>query len=167
MTIGPIWIDAYIGLGSNLQNPQQQIAEAIQQITDLDNVRQVRVSSLYRTAPIGPQDQPDFINAALRMQTCLPPLTLLAELQAIEQLHGRVRQQHWGARSLDLDVLLYGEQVIDLPVLRVPHVELTHRAFVLKPLADLMPLDFGIPGFGTLAEALASCPPDRVERLDA
>lgn len=167
MNAAPAWVDAYIGLGSNLQQPHQQITTAIQEIAALQGVRQVEVSPLYRTAPIGPQDQPDFINGVLRLQTCLPPLDLLAALQAIEQTHGRVRVQHWGARSLDLDILLYGTQVIDLPSLQIPHPQIVHRAFVLKPLADLAALDLLIPGYGCLAELLAGCPDDRVERLVA
>jgi 2-amino-4-hydroxy-6-hydroxymethyldihydropteridine diphosphokinase len=117
-------------------------------------------SSLYRTKPVGPRDQPDFVNAVARLCTHLDPLSLLARLQGIERAHGRVRDgTRWGPRTLDLDLLLYGREQIDEPGLRVPHPEIANRAFVLVPLAELGPEPPTIPGGRSLADLLnrASC----------
>ncbi len=161
------WMDAYIGLGSNLNKPAQQIESAQQQIAALPQVELVAHSPLYRSNPVGPQDQPDYVNAVTHIKTRLAPLELLQQLQAIENAHGRLRLVRWGARTLDLDVLLYGEQLIDLPTLQVPHPELTRRAFVLYPLADVAVGDLSIPGKGTLNQLLAQCPADGLQRLTA
>lgn len=161
------WVDAYIGLGSNLDNPVQQIESAQQQIAGLPQVELVAHSPLYRSSPVGPQDQPDYVNAVTHIITRLAPLELLQQLQAIENAHGRLRLVRWGARTLDLDVLLYGAQLIDLPTLQVPHPELPRRAFVLYPLADVAASDLSIPGKGTLNQLLAQCPADGLQRLAA
>lgn len=159
------WLTAYIGLGSNLDQPLQQVNDAVRDIGELAEVRILEVSPWYRTAPIGPQDQPDFINGVVKLATRLSANDLLRGLQDIEQTHGRVRLQRWGARSLDLDILLYGDRRIDSTDLKVPHPEMTKRAFVLQPLADIADAHLEIPGVGRLADALAACPHDRVERL--
>ncbi|MBU2886103.1 2-amino-4-hydroxy-6-hydroxymethyldihydropteridine diphosphokinase [Gilvimarinus agarilyticus] len=130
---------AYLGLGSNLEDPRQQLSRAIEALAELPQSRLINVSSYYRSKPVGPQNQPDFINAAACLETQLEALTLLDHLQAIEQQHGRERLQHWGPRTLDLDILLYGDAHIDTERLQVPHPFLTQRSFVLLPLADIAP----------------------------
>lgn len=129
-------ITTYIGLGSNLGDSQQILNDAVSQ---LEQFGQVRVSRFYRTPPMGPQDQPDYLNAVAELQTTLEPLALLDELQRIENESGRVRLRHWGERTLDLDLLLYGTHSIDHPRLTVPHVGILERDFVLVPLLDLNP----------------------------
>lgn len=129
----------YIGLGSNLESPIEQLQLAIEQLQDAEGIHNLEVSALYRSKPVGPQDQPDFVNAAAFFQTELEPLHVLDTLQHIEQLHHRVRLRHWGPRTLDLDLLLYNDDIIELPRLTVPHPYMLERGFVLKPLADLAP----------------------------
>ncbi|WP_316935942.1 2-amino-4-hydroxy-6-hydroxymethyldihydropteridine diphosphokinase [Halomonas sp. ANAO-440] len=132
-------VDVYVGLGSNLDEPATQVALALEALGELPLTQRVGVSSLYASRPVGPQDQPDFINAVAHLATRLSPLALLDQLQALEQRHRRVRQRHWGPRTLDLDLLLFGKQVIATPRLQVPHPEMKARAFVLVPLAELAP----------------------------
>lgn len=126
----------YIGLGSNLGDSKQILRDAVQALSQLG---QVRCSKLYQSPPMGPQDQPDYLNAVVELTTSLAPLELLDQLQRIEQESGRVRLRHWGERTLDLDLLLYGDQVISHPRLTVPHVGVMLRDFVLLPLLDLNP----------------------------
>jgi 2-amino-4-hydroxy-6-hydroxymethyldihydropteridine diphosphokinase len=141
----------YIGLGANLDDPVQQVERALSELDALDETRLVTVSPRYRTAPVGPADQPDFVNAVAQLKTRLAPLALLGVLQDIERRHGRMRNaRRWGPRPLDLDILLFGAQVLDLPELRVPHPRMIERAFVLVPLADIAPADLMIPGRGPL-----------------
>ena len=130
---------AYIGLGSNLESPIEQVREALTELARLPLSRLVAASSLYASRPVGPQDQPDFINAVAALETRLSPLALLDQLQALEQQHRRRRQRHWGPRTLDLDLLLYANDHINSPRLRVPHPQMTARAFVLLPLAEIAP----------------------------
>ena len=156
---------AYIGLGSNLATPEIQINTARNAITALPEVSEVAFSSLYLSPPMGPQDQPDYINAVMAITTGLPAIQLLRQLQQIELDHGRVRKdERWGARTLDLDILLYGQQMIDQPDLIVPHYGLKERALVLYPLQEIAP-DLEVPGQGTMTELLASCPLDGLVRL--
>ena len=129
--------DAFIGLGSNLGDSVALLNEARAALAALPQTRLIAVSPLYRSAPIGPQDQPDFFNAVARIDTRLDAPSLLVALQQIEQQAGRMRLRHWGERTLDMDILLYGNQRIDLPDLQVPHPRLHQRAFVLKPLLDI------------------------------
>lgn len=157
--------EAYIGLGSNLDNPLQQLLSAIDEISATEDIERVALSPLYSSHPVGPQDQPDYINAVMRIKTRLSPLALLQKLQFIENRHGRERKERWGARTLDLDILLYGEQLIALPDLSVPHPEMHKRAFVLYPLADIAPADLPVPGQGVLIDLLATCAPDGLHRL--
>ncbi len=159
-------ITAFIGLGSNLASPAMQIKSAHEAIAALPSIRELAFSSLYHSAPMGPQDQPDYINAVMAIETALSPSALLNDLQHIEQTHGRIRQgQRWGARTLDLDILIYGEQLIELPDLTIPHSGITERAFVLYPLFEIAPL-LKIPGKGTLADLLTDCPLGGLKRLD-
>lgn len=166
MNVPLTWVEAYIGLGSNLNHPIQQVLSAIRELDALDSIRQVAVSPLYSSRPVGPQDQPDYINAVIRIKTCLSPLELLAACQTLENRHGRKRLLRWGARTLDLDILLYDNQLIDLPELKVPHPELPNRAFVLYPLADIAPPDLLIPGNGRLVDLLAACAADGLQRIE-
>lgn len=155
---------AYIGLGSNLQNPSEQIHNARLAINSLAHTKEQGFSSLYQSPPMGPQDQPDYINAVMAVETELSPLKLLRSLQSIENSSGRVRAERWGARTLDLDILLYGDQVIDVPDLTVPHIGITERAFVLYPLHEIAP-QLLIPSKGKLVDLLASCPLASLKRL--
>lgn len=145
----------YLGLGSNLDHPARQIERAMVQLRQWPDCRCIARSSLYASAPIGPQDQPDFINAVIALDTSLPPLALLDAAQALEQAAGRKRLRHWGERTLDVDVLLYGNEIIDLARLSVPHPQLHQRAFVLKPLAEIAP-DLVLPDGSRLTELLAA-----------
>ena len=128
-------IVVYLGLGSNLGDRRRNLADALGRLAPL--VRIEAVSSLYETAPVGPQDQLSFFNAVCRGVTELPPLDLLRHLQEIERELGRRPSERWGPRPIDIDVLLYGDAVIEEAGLRVPHIELANRAFVLAPLAEL------------------------------
>ena len=150
---------AYIGIGSNLDQPRRQVLEAFTELDRLPHTRLVRKSSLYRTAPIGHADQPDFINAVAQLETGLPAERLLTELQELEQRHGRKRSFPNAARTLDLDMLLFGNATIQSPALTVPHPRMHERAFVLKPLLEIAP---DLP----FEKQLDSCKGQNVERLD-
>lgn len=131
---------AYIGLGSNLDNPASQIERAIQAISQLPESRLLQLSDFYQSRAIGPGSQPDYLNAAIALETTLPPDELLLGLQAIENAQGRVRTDvRWTARTLDLDILLYGDETLHTDTLTVPHPYATQRNFVLLPLYDLDP----------------------------
>lgn len=145
-------IQVYIGLGSNLDNPSHQLDLAQNALRALSSGC-FQVSSYYSSKPQGPTDQPDFVNAVVGFCTHLDALDLLAALQAIEQAQGKVKLRHWGERVIDLDLLLYGEQVIDLPSLQVPHPQLQHRDFVLVPLLEIAP-NLSAPGLGLLSNRL-------------
>jgi len=157
-------VTAYLGLGSNLDDPAAQLQQALRALAALPQCRLLRQSPFYRSRPMGPADQPHYLNAVAALETRLAPLDLLDALQAIEQAQGRVRDgQRWGPRTLDLDLLLYGAQQIAEPRLQVPHPGLGERNFVLYPMADIAAGDLQIPGRGTLAELQAACPPDGLE----
>jgi 2-amino-4-hydroxy-6-hydroxymethyldihydropteridine diphosphokinase len=150
---------AYIGLGSNLQNPLAQLQSARQAIQALPSVREKAFSRLYRSTPMGPSDQPDYINAVMAIETSLPAPALLKALQAVELAHGRVRSgERWGPRTLDLDLLLYGREEIATDELTVPHPGIASREFVLYPLAEIAPPDLIIPGKGLLPDLVRNCP---------
>lgn len=155
---------AYIGLGSNLADPAAQLARALSALASLPDTRLVAQSPFYRSKPVGPQDQPDFVNGAALLDTRLEPLALLDHLQAIEQAHGRQRLKHWGPRTLDLDLLLYGTHTLQDERLTVPHPELANRDFVLQPLLDLTP-DLALPDGRTIASLRAVCPDNNLTRL--
>ncbi|MEJ2059047.1 MAG: 2-amino-4-hydroxy-6-hydroxymethyldihydropteridine diphosphokinase [Gammaproteobacteria bacterium] len=160
------YVAAWVGLGSNLDDPQAQILRALEELDELPETRRVKASGLYRNPPMGPQDQPDYVNAVARLETALTPLALLDALLAIEQAHGRIRALHWGPRTLDLDLLLYGDQVLDHERLRLPHPGLHERAFVLYPLLEIDP-GLEIPGLGRLRDLAAACPADGLIRISA
>lgn len=156
---------AFIGLGSNLSDPTAQINSARQVIKSLARVKEQAFSSLYRSPPMGPQDQPDFVNAIMAISTDLSAQALLRYLQQIELDQGRVRKGvRWGARIIDLDIILYGQQIISQPDLVVPHYGLAERAFVLYPLAEIVP-EIEVPGLGSISGLLDSCPLDGLVRL--
>ncbi|TNG94109.1 2-amino-4-hydroxy-6-hydroxymethyldihydropteridine diphosphokinase [Pasteurellaceae bacterium USgator11] len=129
----------YIALGSNLDNPTAQLQSAVRALDALPNTQVTAVSAFYRSKPLGPQDQPDFINAVAAIETALLPLDLLDHLQHIEQQQGRVRLRRWGERTLDLDILLYGDLVIESERLSVPHYDMANREFVIVPLYEIAP----------------------------
>lgn len=146
-------IQAYIGLGSNLENPIAQLDRAIETLKKHDRLQAFRVSSIYGSKPVGPQDQPDYINAVASFETELSPIELLDLLQSIEQKQRRIRERHWGPRTLDLDLLLYGSEEIQHPRLTVPHPYMLERGFVMCPLNDLAP-DRLLANGKTVAEQL-------------
>jgi len=138
----------FVGLGANLGDPRATLARAVKEMAELPRTRLVAVSPWYRSAPMDAQG-PDFINAVVELRTALTPRELLLALQSIEQAHGRERPYHHAPRTLDLDLLLYGQRIIRDPDLVVPHPRLHERAFVLRPLADLAP-DLVHPALGRL-----------------
>lgn len=159
-------IDAFIGIGSNLDAPIEQVGRAIDELGRMAASRLVARSSLYASPPMGPSEQPDYINAVARLRTTLEPLALLDELLAIEGAHGRVRgTEHWGPRTLDLDLLLYGNWRIDSERLSIPHPGLHEREFVLYPLQELVG-DIDIPGRGRLRTLVSRCPRGELARLE-
>jgi 2-amino-4-hydroxy-6-hydroxymethyldihydropteridine diphosphokinase len=156
---------AHVGLGSNLEDPVRQVWQGFEELGHLPGTRLVAHSSLYRTAPVGKADQPDFINAVAVLDTELAPSDLLRHLLALEARHGRVRAERNGPRTLDLDLLLLGDQVIHGPGLEVPHPRMHERAFVLLPLSEVSP-EAVIPGRGPVAQLLLQVPDQRVSRID-
>jgi 2-amino-4-hydroxy-6-hydroxymethyldihydropteridine diphosphokinase len=154
---------AWIGLGSNLDDPRKQVNTALAELDRLSQSRLLACSGLYRSAPMGPQDQPDYINAVASMETALSAEALLDALQTIEQAHRRVHREHWGPRTLDLDILLYGDEVIDTPRLKVPHPGMAGRNFVLVPLAELAPR-LSVPGLGEVQALLSAVSDEGLER---
>lgn len=155
---------AFIGLGSNLADPVVQVSQAMEALQGLSKTRVVRCSSLYRSAPVGYLDQPDFINAVAQLETELAPRDLLDALLALEQKYGRTREFLNAPRTLDLDVLLYDDVVHHEHGLTIPHPQMHKRAFVLQPLLEIAP-DCMIPGVGTAEEASRRCAEQTLERL--
>jgi 2-amino-4-hydroxy-6-hydroxymethyldihydropteridine diphosphokinase len=149
---------AYIGLGSNLEEPIKQVLMAITAINTIDDSKIVQLSSIYGSKPMGPQDQPDYINAVLALNTKLSAIELLNALQKIELDAGRIRkEERWGARLLDLDIILFGQNVINNERLTVPHYGMKEREFVLRPLHEISP-DLTLPcgeKVATLSELIA------------
>ena len=150
-------VRCFIGLGSNLADPVSQLQTALQELAELDDCTLVSASSLYSSAPIGPQDQPDFVNAVAELNTSLDAHALLNQLQELAQIHQRVRERHWGPRTLDLDLLLFGSEEILTERLTVPHAFMKERSFVLYPLAEIAP-DLKFPNGETLSQLLVACP---------
>ncbi|WP_368542171.1 2-amino-4-hydroxy-6-hydroxymethyldihydropteridine diphosphokinase [Enterobacter soli] len=131
---------AYIALGSNLASPLEQVNAAVKALGEIPQSRIVAVSSFYRTPPMGPQDQPDYLNAAVALETALDAETLLDNTQRIELQQGRVRKdERWGPRTLDLDIMLFGQDVIATERLTVPHYDMKNRGFMLWPLFEIAP----------------------------
>lgn len=157
-------IPAYIGLGSNLAQPLTQLRAATRALAALPNTRLDGASAVYRSAAVGPGDQPDYLNAVLRLQTTLAPLALLDALQSIENHQGRVRDIRWGPRTLDLDLLLFGSEILVSARLTLPHPRLAERNFVLLPLADVTPANFMLPDGRDLDTLIRACPPGALSR---
>jgi len=154
----------YVGLGSNLAEPQAQLRSALAAMEEIPHTRLLRCSSFYRSEPVGPGEQPDYINAVAALETALAPLELLDRLQSIESAQGRERKIRWGARTLDLDILVFGRQRIDDPRLQVPHPRMAERNFVLQPLAELEP-DLQLPTGESIRALLQRCPQNRLEKI--
>jgi len=156
---------AYVGVGSNLDDPLKQVRQALAELDSIARTRCVLRSSLYRSAPMGPQDQPQYVNAVAGLDTELAPLDLLHALQAVEERHGRTRSAlRWGPRTLDLDLLMYADRQIESAELTIPHPGLHERPFVLYPLAEIA-ADLIVPGRGSLAELVAALPAAELERV--
>ena len=154
----------YIGLGSNLEDPRLQVSDALVELREIPNTELLSHSLLYRSDPVGPPGQPDYINAVAKLDTSLEPEELLDALQAIEQAHQRVRIEHWGPRTLDLDLLLYANDEIDTERLKVPHPFMTERSFVLYPLAEIEP-NLVLPKGDHLSDILVHCPMGTLEPI--
>ena len=155
----------YIGLGSNLATPIEQLRSALAALAALPQTGLIAQSSFYSSDPLGPADQPRYVNAVAALDTELSPLALLDALQTIELEQGRTRKaERWGPRTLDLDILLFGERLLDEPRLTVPHYHMHARAFVLYPLAEIAP-DLKLPDGRALTELLGACPYAGLERL--
>ncbi|NQZ29685.1 MAG: 2-amino-4-hydroxy-6-hydroxymethyldihydropteridine diphosphokinase [Oceanospirillaceae bacterium] len=153
----------YLGIGSNLADPLYQVQTAIDRLQQLDQCRWLGVSSLYRSAPVGPPGQDDYINAVACIETSLEPESLLDLLQKLENDQQRVRIERWGARTLDLDLLLFGDQSINTERLNVPHPFMLVRNFVLAPLAEIAPTLI-LQGI-ELSKHLQTCPAGELEKL--
>lgn len=153
----------YIGMGSNLADPTQQLRSAVEALAQLPQTELVGVSAFYQSDSLLP-GQPRYTNAVAALDSHLAPLDLLDALQAIENGQGRERLERWGPRTLDLDIVLFGDRLIDEPRLKVPHYHLQERAFVLYPLAELAPADLRLADGRSLTELLAACPFVGLER---
>jgi 2-amino-4-hydroxy-6-hydroxymethyldihydropteridine diphosphokinase len=145
---------AYVGLGANLGPKEVTLLRAVDLLAAEDGIEVLELSELRETAPVGVVDQPEFLNGALAVETSLAPRELLDVLLRVERELGRVREERWGPRTIDLDLLVYGDETVDEPGLRVPHPRLHERRFALEPLAELEP-ELEIPGLGAVSEALA------------
>jgi 2-amino-4-hydroxy-6-hydroxymethyldihydropteridine diphosphokinase len=156
---------AYVGLGANIGDPARQIKLAIEELKKLPETNLVLTSGMYRSAPLGYADQPDFLNAVACLDTRLSAAQLLEHLQEIERKQGRERPFANAPRTLDLDLLLYGDRTLNTPGLTLPHPRMHERAFVLKPLAEIAPKAI-IPGRGKASELLAGCRDQHAERID-
>ena len=164
---------AFIGLGSNLGNerngifesPKQQLVNAIQSIDNQTTIHLLRTSHFYQTQAIGPGDQPDYINAAIKIETSLSANQLLLALQSIENQQGRVRKERWGARTLDLDILVFDQLIENSEQLILPHPRAHERAFVLAPLNDLQS-NLVIPKRGNISSLLANCSMQGIVKLN-
>ena len=154
----------YIGMGSNLADPAEQLRSAVEALRQLPQTELIGVSGFYQSDSLLP-GQPRYTNAVAALDSTLPPLELLDALQAIENGQGRERLERWGPRTLDLDIVLFGDRLIDEPRLKVPHYHMQERAFVLYPLAELAPADLRLADGRSLSELLAACPFVGLERL--
>jgi len=166
MTRTKVWCPACIGLGSNLDDPTRQIGAALKELARVADTRVQCVSSLYRNPPLGPQDQPDYVNAVAAILTRLAPHSLLHALQEIERRQGRVRDAHrrWGPRRIDLDILTYGSQMMAEDELTIPHPGIPERNFVLFPLLEIAP-DLQLPGLGSVRSLASRVDGSMLERL--
>ena len=161
-------MDVYIGLGSNLDDPVQHVLDAIEDIIQLENNNFLQHSHIYKCKPMtraSQQPQPDYINAVVRIDSGDTPMALLKKLQQIEKQHGRVRDgEHWGPRVLDLDILIFGDQIINTPELTVPHPGICERDFVLVPLSD-MDAELLVPGKSRVSVLINSCKSHQLDQI--
>ncbi|MDG1819045.1 MAG: 2-amino-4-hydroxy-6-hydroxymethyldihydropteridine diphosphokinase [Porticoccaceae bacterium] len=157
--------EVYIGLGSNMDDPRDQLHRALESLAAEPCIDLVTVSDFYQTPPIGPS-QPDYTNAAAQLQTSLSPESLLDRLQFIEQQQDRVRTLRWGPRTLDLDILLFDDIIQDTERLTIPHPRMAERAFVLLPLAGINP-NLSLPDGKTVSQLLANCSVQGIVKLSA
>lgn len=149
---------AYIGLGANLGDPLAQLRAARSMLQQEPGVQELRCSSFYRSTPMGPPDQPDYVNAVMAIKTSLEPAALLATLHRVENAHGRVRTgDQWGPRRLDLDLLLYDDATLSTPTLQIPHPGIAEREFVLIPILEIAP-ELTLPDGRKLRDLLPKCP---------
>lgn len=160
----PSPVRAFVAFGANLGDPAEAFALALAQLAALPGTRVLAQSSLYRSAPIGVAGQPDYVNAVIALDTELDARALLDALLAIEHQGGRTRAFHMAPRTMDLDLLLHGDQVIDAPGLQVPHPRMHQRAFTLLPLAEIAP-DTMIPGVGAVADLLPTVADQTIVRM--
>ena len=165
MTVHAAVAEAFVALGANLENPVLQVTQALSELDAIEGTHVLAASSLYRTAPVGYADQPDFINAVARLETGLSPRALLDALHLIEDRHARQRSMRNAPRTLDLDLLLYGMLVMREEDLTLPHPRMHERAFVLMPLAEIAP-DVSVPGHESASRLLAQVDRGGVEKLD-
>lgn len=152
---------AYIGLGSNLNQPAKQLQLALEALLNVDGISGVKSSPWYQSLAVGPGEQPDYLNAVAQVHTALSPEALLTAMQAIENQQGRVRNIRWGARTLDLDLLIYEDCVMSTDRLTIPHPEIANRRFVLQPLYDLAPA-LSLPSGEAIADLLDNCTADEL-----
>ncbi|KGQ71148.1 7,8-dihydro-6-hydroxymethylpterin-pyrophosphokinase [Chelonobacter oris] len=165
MQNNPVYKRCYIALGSNLENPLEQLESAVRALKNLPDTDVSAVSPFYRSQPLGPQDQPDFVNAVVAVDTALSAFELLDHLQQIEQQQGRIRLRRWGERTLDLDILLYGDQTIRHERLTVPHYDMHNREFVIVPLYDIAP-DLILPNGKALSALLPHFARHSMQKMD-
>lgn len=159
-------VQCFIGIGSNLEEPVSQVNQALAELDAIPSCKLRGTSSLYQTAPIGPGKQAAYINAVAMLDCQLPATELLDQLQAIEHKHGRQRKVRWAPRTLDLDILLFGDQRIETERLQVPHREIFRRNFVLVPLAELVP-QWVFPDGSNLPQRLQECPHNDIVKLSS
>jgi 2-amino-4-hydroxy-6-hydroxymethyldihydropteridine diphosphokinase len=160
-----LWRPAYVAIGSNLNSPRERVLEGFARMNDLPSTRSVMRSRLYLSHPMGPQDQPHFVNAAAGLLTQLAPEDLLAQLLGIERAMGRERHERWGPRLIDLDLLWMVDSPVATPGLMLPHPGVSTRNFVLYPLADIVPT-LNIPGHGSVLDLLARAGDEGISVLE-
>ena len=156
---------SYIALGSNLSNPVRQLQKALLAMDQINKTYLLAYSSFYQSAPMGPKDQPAYINAVAKIHTRLTPLELLDKLQAIENQQGRERKEHWGARTIDLDIVLYDHTIMQSERLTLPHYGAKERDFVLTPLAEISP-ELVFPDGESISQALTNCAHYNLEKIE-
>ncbi|MEJ2115834.1 MAG: 2-amino-4-hydroxy-6-hydroxymethyldihydropteridine diphosphokinase [Gammaproteobacteria bacterium] len=159
-------VEAYIGLGSNLSDPQTQVTSALEEINSIPDTHVLKVSSLYVSQPMGPSDQPEYVNAVAKISTSLSPEQLLDKLQGLEQVHRRKREgKRWGPRTLDLDIILFGDLQMETKSLQIPHYGVAEREFVLIPLQELQ-ANLIIPGKGAIEVLISQLPAYELKKLN-
>ena len=156
----------FIGLGANLGNSHEALRQAADDLEQLPRTHAWGRSPIYRSAPVGPGDQADYLNAVVALETALEPLEMLDKLQPLEQKAGRERSVRWGPRTLDLDMLMHGDSVLHSERLTLPHARLFERNFVLRPLADIVTEDWRFPDGSNIVQRLAACPHNDLTQTD-